>query len=619
MMAPDPCEDCERERKRRTAQGSLLVRNTKELTWFAEPNLSEGCERHRSVEYDNVELWPRKKPATAQTSVKHDHHRGHTATTGAAHKKAVVGADIQVDAIRLNAAPMDGRKVCGFHMHALEWHHMQTLDVNQILKVAKDASCDYFHLSVVRWLGDLAKTTTIKNCNIDTNYHLGLKLFRKVHCFCGKDAALARGPAVASNTSSPQPITTSSNISDNDNTGNKEYLIMCAGRVYDKHTDNEMVLQPGTDAYYNYNIRSWINKSGGFNNCSLQIRLQKAIFDFNLWPIHSRIPMTDWLSQWFKPISLTPPTQALTVFPSELLSFERPNELLTTIRDPTAASSSKASAAALPVPLIPITPKPTLTLKGLATVQDVGPSALMGLSTGVQVKERDQFYCATGLYELDKELNEAFGRHAAAVESIKERMSILSSQSEEQDRYHKEIDMTGYPFVAMLLCDTCKNSNSCNFRVIPRARPSSPFSPPPSPNKHKLGQGTTTTTANQTAPTTLRSTYIHLPSPEGSDDEHIDAPGAQVDELFDLLDPLTGLIALETKLDQADQELEHTMTRHAMVFERTMEIRSRLVLDFIQCRGCCFREAGLDVLPCHHHFLCAECVERIEFYLVLMA
>ncbi|KAG0061129.1 hypothetical protein BGZ89_011729 [Linnemannia elongata] len=467
---------------------------------------------------------------------------------------------------------MDGHKVCGFHMHALEWHHMQTLDVNQILKVAKDASCDYFHLSVVRWLGDLAKTTTIKNCNIDTNYHLGLKLFRKVHCFCGKDAALARGPAVPSNTSSSQPTTISSNRSNNDNTGNKEYYIM----------------------------------------------LQKAIFDFNLLPIHSLIPMTDWLSQWFKPISLTPQTQALTVFPSELLSFECTNELLTTIRDPTAASSSKASAAALPVPLIPITPRPTLTLKGLATVQDIGPSSLMGLSTGAQVKERDQLNCATGLYELDKELNEALGRHAAAVESIKERMSMLSSQSEEQDRYHKEIDMTGYPSVAMLLCDKCKNSNSCNFCVIPRARPSSPFSPLPSPNKHKLGQGTTTTTANQTAPTTLRSTYIHLPSPEGSDDEHIDAPGGQVDELFDLLDPLTGLIALETKLDQADQELEHTMTRHAMVFERTMEIRSRLVLDFIQCRGCCFREAGLDVLPCHHHFLCAECVERIEFYLVLM-
>lgn len=390
---------------------------------------------------------------------------------------------------------------------------------------------------------------------------------------------------------------------------------MCAGRVYDNHTDYEMVPQPGTDSYYGYNIRSWIMKSGRFINCSLQVRLQKAIFEFNLLPIHSRIYVTDWLSQWFKPIPLTPPTQALTVFPSEPVWFQRANEFLTTIRDPTTATlSSKASAPALPIPLIPTTPRPTLASKRLATVQDIRPGGLMALSTGVQVKERDQLNSATGLCELDKELKEALARHAAAVDSIKERISMLSSRSEEQDRYHKEIDMTGYPSVTMLLCDKCKDSTSRNFYVIPHARPSSPLPPPPSQHKHKLGPGTTTTFSTQTAPSTLRSTY--LPSPEGSDDEHVDAPGAQVRELFDLLDPVTGLIALDTELDQADRELEQTMSRHAMMFDRTMEVRSRLVPDFIQCLGCCFREAGLDVLPCHHHFLCAECVDRIEFYLV---
>lgn len=141
---------------------------------------------------------------------------------------------IQVEAIYLNEAPMDGHKVCGFHMHALEWYHMQTLDVNQILMVAKDTSCDYFRLSVVRWLGDLAKATTIKNCNIDTNYRLGLKLFQKVHCFCGKDAALTRGPAIAPLNSSSQPTTTNCNRSNSDNsntdenTRSKEYFIMRA-------------------------------------------------------------------------------------------------------------------------------------------------------------------------------------------------------------------------------------------------------------------------------------------------------------------------------------------------------------------------------------------------------
>ncbi|KAF9145360.1 hypothetical protein BGX30_009370 [Mortierella sp. GBA39] len=315
-------------------------------------------------------------------------------TTRAAHK-IVVGVDIQVEANYLNAAPMNGYKVCGFHMHALEWHHMQTLDVNQTLTVAKDTPCDYFHLSVVRWLGDLAKTTTIKNCSIDTNYHLGLKVFRKVRCFCGKDAVLVRGPAVASSTSSSQPTTTNSNSGNNDNsnncnnTDNKEYFIMCAGRVYDNHTDYEMVPQPGTDAYYNYNIRTWTE------NC---------------------------------------------------LVFQRANELLTTIRDPTTAfSSPKVGAPALPVPLISTTPRPTLASKRLATVQDIGPGGLMVLSTGVQVKERDQLNSATGLYELDKELKEALAHHAAVVKSIKERTSVLSSRSEEQYRHRKEMDMTGYP------------------------------------------------------------------------------------------------------------------------------------------------------------------------------
>jgi hypothetical protein len=89
-----------------------------------------------------------------------------------------------------------------------------------------------------------------------------------------------------------------------------------------------------------------------------------------------------------------------------------------------------------------------------------------------------------------------------------------------------------------------------------------------------------------------------------------------MDGLFDLVDPLTGLIALDAELEEADRKLEWILERHAKVFERTMEVRSRLVPDFLQCRGCCFRETGMDILPCHHHFLCTGCVERNGFYLV---
>ncbi|KAF8939878.1 hypothetical protein BGZ47_008026 [Haplosporangium gracile] len=612
MTPPDPCQDCEQDRKRRTSRGRLesLARNTKELTWFAGPNSGGGCERHKAVKYDEVELWPRKKPVTTTTTANHD-NSDRTMTTSTQVKKAVVGADIQVEAIYLNAAPNDGQKVCGFHMHALEWHHMQTLDVNQILTVAMNTPCDHFHLSVILWLGDLAKTTTIKNSNIDTNYHLSLKLFQKVGCFCKKEAVLAKGPKLsASYTLLPGSTTPVHHI--DRNSSDKEYFIMCAGRVYDNYTDYEMIPQPGTDAYYNYNIRSWIKKSGGFFQCAFQLPLQKTIFQHALSPIHSRIYVTDWLSQWFEPIPLTPPTQPRTAFPSGPVWLHRTNELLTAIRDPTTTpSSSKANVTSLQATLIPTTPGPTLKSKGLATARAFGPNGLMVSSIGALVKERDQLKSATGLFKLDNELNEALMRHAAAIESIKERISKLSGWSEEQDRHHKEIDMTAYSSMTMLLCDNCKNNKIRDFCVIPRAGSLTSFPLPslPSQHKHNQIQGTTTTAVGSS-----RSTY--LPSPEGSDDEHVDAPGTQVDKGFDLMGSLTGLIAFDAELEQADRELEATMTRHAQVFEKTMEVRSRLVPDFLQCRGCCYREASVNVLSCHHHFLCAECIDRIEFYLV---
>ncbi|KAG0296590.1 hypothetical protein BGZ97_004494, partial [Linnemannia gamsii] len=153
---------------------------TQDVTLFTGPSSGEGCERYKVVKYDEVELWPRKRRATrTSTATKHDYLDNAAAMTRTQARKSIIGADIQVKTKYLNEAPMDGRrKVCGFHMHALEWHHMQTLDVNQIPVAAKNGSCDHFNLSVIRWLGVLAGTT-IKNSNIDTNYHLGFKLFHK--------------------------------------------------------------------------------------------------------------------------------------------------------------------------------------------------------------------------------------------------------------------------------------------------------------------------------------------------------------------------------------------------------------------------------------------------------
>ncbi|KAF9952515.1 hypothetical protein BGZ72_006155 [Mortierella alpina] len=62
--------------------------------------------------------------------------------------------------------------VCGFHMHALEWHCMQPLAQQEVLTLAQRANCPVFNLSITRWL----------NQGIN---HLPMEPFTPVNCFCG--------------------------------------------------------------------------------------------------------------------------------------------------------------------------------------------------------------------------------------------------------------------------------------------------------------------------------------------------------------------------------------------------------------------------------------------------
>ncbi|KAF9287655.1 hypothetical protein BGZ68_001514 [Mortierella alpina] len=62
--------------------------------------------------------------------------------------------------------------VCGFHMHALEWHCMQALTHQEILTLAQRANCPVFNLSITRWLD--------QGIN-----HLPMEPFTPVNCFCG--------------------------------------------------------------------------------------------------------------------------------------------------------------------------------------------------------------------------------------------------------------------------------------------------------------------------------------------------------------------------------------------------------------------------------------------------
>ncbi|KAG0346001.1 hypothetical protein BG004_002652 [Podila humilis] len=64
------------------------------------------------------------------------------------------------------------RSVCGFHMHAFEWHVMQDSTDDERVAIARSAKCTAFNASVTRWL----------ECQLND---LDLQPFNDVKCFCG--------------------------------------------------------------------------------------------------------------------------------------------------------------------------------------------------------------------------------------------------------------------------------------------------------------------------------------------------------------------------------------------------------------------------------------------------
>ncbi|KAG0219349.1 hypothetical protein BGX33_003279 [Mortierella sp. NVP41] len=334
--------------------------------------------------------------------------------------------------------------------------------------------------------------TTNRNSNIDTDYHLGLKLFRKIRCHCKKESALAKG-------SSPTTRHSASTST------KKEYFVMCTGRVYDKHSDYDIVAQPGSDSYYTYNIRSWIKRSGGFHQCKFQVPLQAAIFDYNLTPIHTRISITDWLSQWLSPPPSRSSFTTTTTRPGTDLAtastwLQRTNALLTTIRNPITDAKR---------PLLPPPSPYTLT---------PGPSS-SGQTGGWGQVDSD-----ARLDELDKVLQRAVAQHVQEVERVKGKLDsgrlIATTESETQEHHHKEIDMSTFPSVVMLPCNNCTDNHASDFCIVPRAKPIL---------NTKTTIATTTTTVD--VPT---SVLIDVAGEDGSPP----------------LDPLT---ELSNALDKADQ------------------------------------------------------------------
>ncbi|KAF9148472.1 hypothetical protein BG015_009791, partial [Linnemannia schmuckeri] len=240
---------------------------------------------------------------------------------------------------------MDGMKVCGFHMHALEWHHMQTVGIDQILDLAKLTGCEVFNMSIMRWLSDsvrplsntfvsigISPTATSTNNNRSSSSRisssatskndlasnsiagLSLKLFRRIQCHCRREAVIA----VASKPIPPIPVSFRSTITTTTTTTTttrattqtiaakekkKHYVVVCRGRAYQDPLFEICDRPLEGDAFYGYYNRSWMQPGGTVSSCSFCINLEIAIYGHAVEAVHKCIPTTPWLAQWLSPFN----------------------------------------------------------------------------------------------------------------------------------------------------------------------------------------------------------------------------------------------------------------------------------------------------------------------------
>ncbi|KAF9086873.1 hypothetical protein BGX23_008525 [Mortierella sp. AD031] len=588
MVKPEPCEDCEEDRWRHLVRSKgNSATGTKGSSLISEGVKKKKKKRHTADAFDEVELWPKKTGTTTPAKaalisgleIRQPNSSGTTMTT----TPPIVGADIANPSTFLGLSPMDGKKVCGFHMHALEWHHMQTVGIEQILALAKQTNCDVFNFSVIRWLGDRVRpisgnnsnntssNSNSSNSNRDRGSNLNLSLFRKINCHCRREAVIAQAPTIPATYNRPGTK------------GDRHYVIVCRGRA---HVDPkfEIVLPPLDGPYFfGYYNRTWVQPGGSVYRCQFCISVDIAIYGHATDTIHKWIPNNEWLSQWLQPSPTPNPTSTLTLAPRPSSVSTRTltaapqrgvNHMVSTLRKPPAVESKRSLTLTQtsPSPLMPTTTSRqtstwTLPSTGLLTAQNLGyfgrprstSASFSAADHGLAAQGRDQLgRDSIGLEGLDKELEESVAWHAAEVESILDAdESWFTPMQEFYSDYgysnYREIDMDTYPSVAMLLCKYCTD-NTTDFCVIPcRIKHGSPTASPPTTT------GTNIWTTNGFLP----------PSPPSSTDGDLDTR--------DEADLLTGLGCMNPGLESVDKELGRIMRRHAEGFSKTMETRSRLM------------------------------------------
>ncbi|KAG0359008.1 hypothetical protein BC939DRAFT_502899 [Gamsiella multidivaricata] len=168
--------------------------------------------------------------------------------------------------------PIPDRKVCGFHMHALEYHKMQKMYRDDVIKIAQRAQCPIFNLSVTRWM------------KLGLN-HLQKEPFNTVECLCG------------------EPMVVSSEFSADVSKENC-YKLVCPRTVFPirREDANEAIetRKAGSTKAANSDFgRPRLHQDWG--PCSHEILVNEVLYSPRLKPIHGRIVNDEWLDQWFQP------------------------------------------------------------------------------------------------------------------------------------------------------------------------------------------------------------------------------------------------------------------------------------------------------------------------------
>ncbi|KAG0274057.1 hypothetical protein BGZ95_010138 [Linnemannia exigua] len=659
MVKPEHCDDCEEARRPRIPRHPSGLMGPSNLPAEQDsmqalspnsdipPSTTTDLKRphqhkqHTAPHYDNVELWPRATPTTPSSSLDQQDYLSD--------KETVIGAQINQPSTFHGLSPLDHLRVCGFHMHALEWHHMQTVGIDQIIALAKQTGCGVFNLSVIRWLGEHIRkklksactntstairtfTTGVKNKDIYKDVTMMTKgmdftLFHKMGCLCKKEAALVRVPTTlgtsSSSTSASRRGTTSSPARNE-----QELWIVCRARAQVRPTFE--ILDHGREDHgSNKQMIAWYasastttcgsgSGSGSsrrgrqmtvatgvgpgigneFQECSFGIPLEIANFGHNRAPIHQKVAKNAWLSRWLSPPSHTHPPSPLPAGLKRAIS---------------AVKESMMTERQWPPPDISSTQGPRTTVRYLD--ENGWPLSTSSLYND-ENEEQDSKDLRNSIYSntqqnvgwdiglprikqvpkkddrsrdmkgLDKELQEVLTRHVAVLRSRID----TDEEGQSFEMLGDELSMSSrfYRRIDMEAISTVRFQLCKDCRDGMRE-----FCVIP---RHCL--------------------QPHYPSPlpsTASLDPLIQLD-VDMDKDIDIGVELEAQVDLE--LEHIDKELEGVMTRYAEEVQRSMEARSRLIPFFLQCRACEQRQQGVDVVPCGHELLCGQCLDSVEFYVI---